>query len=197
MKKIIILLLCCLPTFAKAVLIEVDLQRQSLGVPALPGESFTFFLTPSITDSGGNLFGSASDATLTIFSSGIDLSNPLDFVTLSAFGNVLGTVFRTNADLDPTSPLLNSGDTSFQTLVIPKDVFNSVLFSSASLGPVVEFTLTYSDPLSDVGFARLQIGGSYFYDDGTVAVNAPSTLASLSIGLLGLALVRRRSKLNA
>ncbi len=192
MKKILIFLLCCLPTFAKAVLIEVELQRQSLGIVATSGASVEVFLTTSITDSGGNVFSSATDATLTIFSSSIDLSNPLDFVTVSSFGNVLGTVFSTNADLDPTSPLLDSGDISFQTLVIPKDMFNSAL-----LGPVAQFELTYSDPLSIVGFAGLQIGGSYFYDDGTVAVNAPSSLATLLIVLFGLALVRRRTKLNA
>lgn len=198
MKKIIIFLLCCLPTFAKAVLIEVELVRQSIGVGVTAGTSVDFFLTTSITDSGGNAFSSVTDATITIFSGSVipsnplDLSSPLDFVTLSSGGNVLGTVFRTNADLDPTSPLLDSGDTYFQTLVIPKDIINSALLSQ-----LPHFRLTFSDPLTFSGFARLQIGGSYFYDDGTVAVNAPGSLAIMLIGLFCLALARTHSKLKA
>lgn len=184
MKKIIIFLLC-LPAFAQAALIEVTLGEQGLRTLALPGNKINFFLNPSIVDGAGNAFEPATDVTITIFSGDIDLSNELDFITVASSGNILGNVFVNNSDLDPNSNPVSPLFEFYQTLVIP----NLAIF-----GNVVEFNLTYSNPLSETGFTALRIGGSYFYDDGSVAVNAPTSPAILLIGLFGLALTRVRTK---
>ncbi|MCH6257003.1 hypothetical protein MLD52_10620 [Puniceicoccaceae bacterium K14] len=193
MKKIIFLLLC-LPAFAQAALVEVALSKQRITFAAFPGSTIQFFLTPSLVDGDGNIFGSATDATITTFFDPLDLSDPSEFITVSSFtGNVLGTVFATNADLDPLSPLLDSGETFFQSLVIPRDTFNLTFDSNT-----VALELAFSDTLNPPGFATLSIGGSYFYDDGIVAVNShASSFFLLMIGMSGLILARLCTKPRA